>query len=75
MKYRGLVIKELVAVGSKSEHEAVMLEMNGDRLELRRMGANPFHDTMLDQLVGKDVEIEGYIYNGKLIVTSWGIVV
>lgn len=58
--YTGIVRKETWAKGSKSEHEAIVLDTgSGPHLKLRVQGLNPFRDPALDALVGKCVQVEG----------------
>ncbi len=63
--FRGVVKRRRVAVGSKSEHDAVVLDQGyGGCLELRLKNGNPFHELALDALVGKTVELEGIPLSG-----------
>jgi hypothetical protein len=71
MKFSGLVIKELVGKGSKSEHDAVILETTKERFLLRRQGGNPFRDTELDRLVGKRIQGTGVVTGNTLIMSDW----
>jgi hypothetical protein len=71
MDFSGLVIKEIVGKGSKSEHAAVMLETKQGRLVLRRQGGNPFRDPELDRLVGKRIHGTGVITGNTLIMSDW----
>ncbi len=59
MKLEGLVRKERVGIGSKSEHTAVVLTalqngVHSDYILRTRMG-NPFNDPKLVALVGKHI--------------------
>jgi hypothetical protein len=59
-KFTGTVKRERVNVGSKSEHDAVVLDTGtGPHLKLRLAGGNPFHDPALDAFVGKRILVEG----------------
>jgi len=58
-KLSGEVRKERFGVGSKSEHDAVMLITENGRFRLQRKNANPFGDAKLDGLVGKRIEARG----------------
>ena len=58
-KLSGEVRKERIGVGSKSEHDAVMLLTDDGRFRLQRKNANPFDDPKLDGLVGKRIEARG----------------
>jgi hypothetical protein len=71
MDFSGSVIKETVGKGSKSEHDAVMLETAKGRFLLRRQGGNPFYDRELDQLVGKRISGTGVVTGTTLIMSEW----
>ena len=68
--YRGLVIRRVVAVGSKSERDAVVLVTDDGEYVLRRRGANPFVDPELDALVGKTVRCTGELRGSTLIASD-----
>ncbi len=60
LKFTGVVKRETVNAGSKSEHEAVVLDTGkGPHLKLRIANGNPFHDPALDAFVGKRISVEG----------------
>jgi hypothetical protein len=71
MKTQGRVISKRVAVGSKSEHEAVVLETGSGEYVLRRAGGNPFYDPELDELVGKTIQATGTLHGYTLIMSRW----
>ena len=71
MQYQGKVVHQDVAVGSKSEHRAVVLLTPGGPLKLRRKNGNPFHDQVLEKLVGTEIAAEGELHQGQLLMTSW----
>jgi hypothetical protein len=51
----------LVRKGTASEHTGVVLETpDGERFVLVRLGGNPFDDAETRQLVGHQIEVEGY---------------
>ncbi len=63
--YTGMVRKETYAKGSKSEHQAVVLDTgDGNPMKLRIRGNNPFTDPELDQFVGMRVTVEGIAGSG-----------
>lgn len=63
--FTGVVRRERVNVGSKSEHEAVVLDTGaGPHLKLRLNRGNPFHDPALDAFVGMRVTLEGVAGSG-----------
>ncbi len=59
MRLKGKLIKHLVARGSKSEHDAVLIKTADGEFRLRRVEGNPFYDPVLESLVGKYVTLEG----------------
>ena len=62
VKRRGQVGVERVLQKTASEHEAVVLETDaGERLILQRIGGNPFQDASSRDLVGRQVEVEGFL--------------
>ncbi len=65
---RGTVTRRPYAMGSKSEHEAVMLVTDDGEFRLRRKGGNPFSDPSLDRLVGKHIEAEGVVAGPAFIL-------
>lgn len=70
-KFVGKVILTPVAGGSKSAHEAVCLvDARGRTFKLRRVGGNPFSDTLLQALVGKDISGTGRIVAGDTVLLS-----
>jgi len=72
MRVEGLVVQDRYAPGSKSEHNAVMLQTTDkQRYLLRRLGGNPFYDKDLVSLVGKSIIAEGDLRGQTLIMSSW----
>jgi hypothetical protein len=71
MELSGLVIKEVVGKGSKSEHDAVLLETKDGKYTLRRRGGNPFRDPELDQLVGKRIRANGVLTGYTFVMSDW----
>jgi hypothetical protein len=71
VKLQGHVVKRPVAVGSKSQRDAVVLVTDSGEFVLRRSGGNPFSDTLLDSLVGKSIEVDGVVHGYTLIVSNW----
>jgi hypothetical protein len=67
----GTVARRLVAAGSKSEREAVVLESGDSWRVLRRAGGNAFRDPALDELVGKRIRAEGSEQGQTLIMSRW----
>ena len=69
-KLTGKVITKDVAKGSKSEHEAVCLETEEGTFILRREGGNPFYDSVLHKLVGKQINATGIINDDLFIAKN-----
>jgi hypothetical protein len=59
--FTGILKQKLVNKGSKSEHQAIVLELtDGTDLRLRVQGHNPFQNDALKSYVGKRVQINGF---------------
>jgi hypothetical protein len=71
MEFTGQVVKKPFGVGSKQEHEAVMLVTDSGEYVLRRAGGNAFSDPDLERLVGKRIRCQGTTFNYTLIITAW----
>jgi hypothetical protein len=71
MQTQGRVVSKPVAVGSKSERAAVVLETDSGEYVLRRAGGNPFHDPQLAELVGKEIQATGTLHGYTLIMSQW----
>ena len=69
----GDVVKKTFAEGSKSEHQAVMLIVDGKEWRLKRLGGNPFQDPELDKLVGKRIRCDAMPHENTLILKTWEI--
>jgi len=59
----GKVVIKKFGEGSKSEHEAVYFETGKESYVLRKIGGNPFNDTSLIKLKGKNITARGTINN------------
>lgn len=58
--FTGVLRRQRLHKGSKSEHEAVVLDTgNGNPLKVQVTGANPFSNPALDALVGQRVRVDG----------------
>lgn len=74
MTIRGRVERKRVSVGSKSEHDAmVLVTAEGEEYKLRRQGGNPFRDPEVDALEGKQIECEGVVREGLVIMARWSV--
>lgn len=72
IQFQGTVTRSMLATGSKSEHEAVILAADdGKQWTLRRPGGNAFRDPVLDNLVGKMISGTGDTYNDILFLKTW----
>ena len=55
----GDVVRRRIGAGSKTDHDAVVLDTSDRTFLLRRRGGNAFADPALDELVGRRVRLEG----------------
>jgi hypothetical protein len=69
--YEGQVIRKRHAAGSKSDRDAVMLDVGDEELVLRRFGGNAFSDDVLDKLVGHRIRGVGQRVGCTLILRDW----
>ncbi len=69
--YEGEVIRKRHAAGSKSDRDAVMLDVGDEELVLRRFGGNAFSDDVLDGLVGHRIRGMGQRVGCTLILKDW----
>lgn len=69
--YEGQVVRKRHAPGSKSDREAVMLDVGDEELVLRRFGGNAFSDDVLDKLVGHRIRGMGQRVGCTLILRDW----
>jgi hypothetical protein len=67
VRIEGAVVRKRINVGSKSEHDAVVLVGAQGEYTLRRAGGHPFADATLDALVGKRVRVVGIVSAGQFI--------
>jgi hypothetical protein len=74
MQFRGEVVRQRVAKGSKSERTAVQLRTGEGAYLLRREGGHPLRDPALDELVGHTIECDGLVHDHVLIMSSWRVV-
>jgi hypothetical protein len=67
VRIQGHVVSETVKRGTASEHVGVVLVTPaGERFLLVRLGGNPFNDRETRRLVGREVEVAGYIIGSEL---------
>ena len=67
----GLVARVAVGEGSKSAHQAVVLQSTKGEYELRREGGNPFYDPELVSLVGKTIQGRGVVDDYVFTLADW----
>jgi len=68
VRMAGQVIRKRINVGSKSDHEAVVLVCAQGEFKLRRRGGPAFVDEALDALVGQRISASGIVSAGQFIV-------
>jgi hypothetical protein len=69
--FEGLVKHKLIGKGSKSERQAIVLETDEQEYVLRRQGANPFADMVLEKLIGKTISVVGIVHGYTLLISGW----
>lgn len=68
----GIVARELVDAGSKSERDAVVLKLSdGARYILRRADGPTFGDVRLEALIGSPIRVQGTTVGSTLIMRDW----
>lgn len=73
--FSSVVHKDRWAKGSKSDHFAVFVVIDGQPFKLRREGGNPFVDPQLEALVGKRIDGKGReIAGSTFLLSGWEIV-
>ena len=73
--WTGILERRLLAAGSKSERQGLVLRLDGGQvLPVRRLGANAFQDEVLEGLVGRRLEVQArQLESGVLQVESWAL--
>lgn len=73
-RLRGRLCRERADAGSKSERLALLLAVTGgDRVVLRRAGANPFRDPELEALEGQVLIVEGERHERYFLVRHYTV--
>jgi len=68
----GRLARRLLAQGSKSEHTGmVLIDDQGRSHVLRRQGANPFRDEVLEALDGQHLRLSGQMLEHGFLVERW----
>lgn len=72
LEISGRVGRRRVDIGSKSERDAVVLNLNGGgHYILRRANGPSFGDTGLDSLIGSSIKVQGTAIGRTLIMQDW----
>lgn len=70
----GIVARVPVAIGSKSEHVAVVLRTAaGEQYILRRARGHAFRDQVLEELVGQTITGTGRVTGQTFIMEEWTV--
>ena len=73
VRMAGQVIRKRINVGSKSDHEAVVLVCAQGEFKLRRRGGPAFVDEALDARVGQRISASGIVSAGQFIVDDYQV--
>jgi hypothetical protein len=68
--FTGFVQEKLVNAGSKSEHTAIVLHVDGVDYKLNVKGQNPFEQPNLKPFLGLRVAVEGQALDNHLFVAN-----
>jgi hypothetical protein len=74
MTLEGRVKRKRINVGSKSEHDAVVLVTSDGEHKLRLQGGHPFRDPEVDALVGKRIRGEGIMSARQFIMERYEVI-
>jgi hypothetical protein len=72
-EFVGNIVRSRFGQGTKSEHEAVILQTADVEYRLRRAEGTSFCDAELESLVGRRVRCQGIVHQGVLILHSWTV--
>lgn len=74
--WTGVLERRLLAAGSKSERQGLVLRLDGGQvLPVRRLGGNDFRDAALEALLGQRLEVRArQLDSGLLQIESWAVV-
>ena len=73
MEFTGTVVRKPFAPLSKSAHLAVFLVTDTAEYKLERLDGNPFHDEVLETLVGSRIECTGQMIGYVLRISKWRV--
>ena len=74
MYLHGRVVRRLHGRGSKSEHEALVLETERGSFRLRRPDGNAFRDPELEELEGREINAEGTLEGTIFLIDAWKVI-
>jgi hypothetical protein len=74
MVLEGDVVRRRINVGSKSEHDAVVLTAQTGEFKLRVQGGHPFSDPEVQALVGKRIRAKGFVSAGQFIMERYEVI-
>jgi len=67
---KGKIIRKLLNVKSKSEHNGFIIQTNNGDFIINKEGDNPFENETLCLFDGCNVSADGDMYNGKFIANN-----
>lgn len=73
MIIKGRVILKTVSKGSKSEHDAVCIEVDDKTYLLRQRGKNAFNDPEMEALVGREIEASGELVGNVFFLRNYTV--
>lgn len=73
--WTGVLERRLLAAGSKSERQGLVLRLDGGQvLPVRRLGGNDFRDEALEALLGQRLEVRArQLDSGLLQIETWTV--
>lgn len=71
--WTGVIERRLLAAGSKSERQGLVLRLDGGQvLPVRRLGGHDFRDEVLEGLLGQRLTVQArQLDSGVLQIESW----
>jgi hypothetical protein len=74
VEIEGRVTRKRINVGSKSEHQAMVLVTKDGEFKLRRQGGHPFSDPDVQALHGKRIRAKGIIAAGQFLMETYEVI-
>jgi len=73
--WTGVLERRLLAAGSKSERQGLVLRLDGGQvLPVRRLGGHAFRDETLEALLGRRLTVQARaLESGLLQIESWTV--